>query len=160
MSVDLLGTFLINKYIGAAMTEAGRGAIVNIGSMAYAAPVRLHAYGPAKAGVAALTRQLAMEWGRRGVRVNAIAPGNVLTQRLQSMLDQGERDPLGWRNRLTARGYMVAPREIAAAAWFLLSDDASAVTGQVLHVDAGQSVSGFWLLSVAEQALDVREQST
>jgi len=137
----------------------GTGAIVNIGSMAYAAPVRLHAYGPAKAGVAALTRQLAMEWGRRGVRVNAVAPGNVLTQRLQSMVDQGERDPL-WRNRLTARGHMVAPHKIATAAWFLLSDDASAVTGHVLHVDAGQSVSGFWLLSVAEQALDMREQSS
>jgi enoyl-[acyl-carrier-protein] reductase (NADH) len=53
----------------------------------------------------------------------------------------------------------VALREIAVAAWFLLNDDASAVTGHVLHVDAGQSVSGSWLLSVAEQALDVREQS-
>lgn len=77
VSTDLLGTFLINKYVGAAMTEAGQCAIVNIGSMAYTAPVRLHAYGPAKAGVAALTRQLAMEWGRRGIRVNAIASGNV-----------------------------------------------------------------------------------
>jgi Enoyl-(Acyl carrier protein) reductase len=51
---------------------------------------------------------------------------------------------------------MVTPREIAAAAWFLLSDDASAVTGHVLHVDAGQGVSGSSLLSIAEQALDVR----
>lgn len=73
------------------MTEAGQGAIVNIGSMAYAALMRLHAYGAAKAGVAALARQLAMEWGRRGIRVNAIASGNVLTQRLQSVIDEGER---------------------------------------------------------------------
>jgi len=141
------------------MTEAGRGAIVNIGSMAYAAPVRLHAYGPAKAGVAALTRQLAMEWGRRGIRVKCHRAGQHADATLAEHARSGERDPL-WRNGLTARGHMLAPREIAAAAWFLLSDDASAVTGHVLHVDAGQSVSGFWLLSVAEQALDMREQST
>lgn len=59
--------------------------------MAYAALMRFYAYGAAKAGVAALTRQLATEWGGRGIRVNAIASGNVLTQRLQSVIDEGER---------------------------------------------------------------------
>jgi NAD(P)-dependent dehydrogenase (short-subunit alcohol dehydrogenase family) len=103
LEVDLLGTFLVNKHVGAVMVGQRRGAIVNIGSMAYRALVRLHAYGPAKAGVAALTGQLAMEWGRSGVRVNAIAPGNVLTEALQTMVDNGERDPL-CRRRLTATG--------------------------------------------------------
>lgn len=153
LSVDLLGTFLVNKYVGAVMVAHRKGAIVNIGSMAYQALVRLHAYGPAKAGVVALTGQLAMEWGRSGVRVNAIAPGNVLTDALQRMIDNGERDPL-WRRRLTATGRMAQPREVATAAWFLLGDDASGVTGHTLHVDAGQAVSGYWALSVPETELD------
>ena len=135
------------------MVAGGGGAIVNIASMAYAAPVRLHAYGPAKAGVVALTAQLAMEWGRDGVRVNAIAPGNVLTERLAGMLEAGERDPL-WRNRLTTTGRMTLPHEVATAAAFLLSSDASAITSQTLHVDSGQSVSGYWTLSVPVEALD------
>src|ERR671917_1940050 len=93
VDVDLLGTFLVNKHLGAAMVSHGGGSIVNIASMAYTAYVRLHAYGPAKAGVVALTGQLAREWGRAGVRVNAIAPGYTLTEALQQMIDSGQRDP-------------------------------------------------------------------
>lgn len=153
IDVDLLGTFLVDKHVGAAMVRAGRGSIVNIASMAYTAYVRLHAYGPAKAGVVALTGQLAREWGRSGVRVNAIAPGYTLTAALQDMIDSGQRDPK-WILRLTALGRMTRPREIATSAWFLLGDESSAITGHTVHVDSGQEVAGHWALSVPEAELD------
>lgn len=153
VDIDLLGTFLVNKYVGGHMVSHGGGAIVNIASMSYTALVRLHAYGPAKAGVVALTGQLAREWGRQGVRVNAIAPGYTETEALKSMIAQGVRSPK-WINRLTALGRMTQPDEIATAAWFLLGEDSTAVTGHTLHVDAGQEVAGHWALSVPERDLD------
>lgn len=70
------------------------------------------------------------------------------------MIDAGERRDPRWRNRLSAYGRVVLPREVATAVHFLLSDDASAVTGHALHVDAGEGVSGYWLLSVPETDLD------
>lgn len=153
VDIDLLGTFLVDKHVGAHMVARGGGSIVNIASMAYTALVRLHAYGPAKAGVVALTGQLAREWGRDGVRVNAIAPGYTETEALRTMIDQGVRNPK-WILRLSALGRITQPREIAAAAWFLLGADASAVTGHTLHVDSGQEVAGHWALSVPENELD------
>lgn len=153
VDIDLLGTFLIDKHVGAHMVRHGGGAIVNIASMAYTALVRLHAYGPAKAGVVALTGQLAREWGRQGVRVNAIAPGYTETEALKEMVSRGVRNPK-WILRLSALGRITQPSEIASAAWFLLGDDASAVTGHTLHVDSGQEVSGHWALSVPEHELD------
>jgi NAD(P)-dependent dehydrogenase (short-subunit alcohol dehydrogenase family) len=153
VDTDLLGTFLVNKYVGAAMVTLTGGSIVNIASMAYTAFIRLHAYGPAKAGVVALTGQLAREWGREGVRVNAIAPGYTMTEALQRMIDSGQRDPK-WILRLTALGRITAPREIATSAWFLLGPDSSAITGHTLHVDSGQEVAGHWALSVPESELD------
>ncbi|MFV0375010.1 SDR family NAD(P)-dependent oxidoreductase [Microbacterium sp.] len=153
VDIDLLGTFLVDKFVGAHMVAHGGGAIVNIASMSYTALVRLHAYGPAKAGVVALTGQLAREWGRDGVRVNAIAPGYTETEALRSMIDQGVRNPK-WILRLSALGRITQPSEIAAAAWFLLGPDSSAVTGHTLHVDSGQEVAGHWALSVPEHELD------
>lgn len=153
VDIDLLGTFLVNKHVGARMVSHRGGSIVNIASMAYTALVRLHAYGPAKAGVVALTGQLAREWGRDGVRVNAIAPGYTETEALRAMIDQGVRNPK-WILRLSALGRITQPSEIATAAWFLLGSDSSAITGHTLHVDSGQEVAGHWALSVPEEELD------
>ncbi len=117
------------------MVERGRGAIVNISSgAALLASEGLHAYAAAKAAVLSLTRNLALEYGPRGIRVNAIVPGPILTpifaEYLKSFpggeLDAGSHVPLRRLGR---------PEEIAAAVCFLASDEASYVSGATLPVD-------------------------
>lgn len=103
----------------------------------------LHAYGPAKAGVIHVTQILAAEWGREGVRVNAISPGFVLTPVIQQAIDAGLRDTTAM-SEMSAIGRMVQPEEIAEAACFLLSDAASAITGINLPVDNGWSTAITW----------------
>ncbi len=117
------------------MAEQRSGAIVNLSSGgALLASDGLHAYSAAKAAILSLTRNLALEYGSRGVRVNAIAPGPILTpvfaEYLKTFPDggasQGSHVPLGRLGK---------PEEIAAAALFLVSDDASYVSGATLAVD-------------------------
>ncbi len=103
----------------------------------------LHAYGPLKAAVIRLTENLAAEWGRSGVRVNCLSPGSVLTPAMQQAIDTGQRD----RTRIeqsAATGRIVLPEEVAKVAAFLLSDDASAITGVNLPVDHGWLVANSW----------------
>jgi len=132
----LTGTLLCCQAVGAGMLERGRGRIVNITSIAghigYRGAV---AYAASKGGVVMLTRVLAVEWARRGVHVNAIAPSWFETS-WASLVDA---EP-GYRERVMARipvGRFGQPDELAGAAIFLLSDAASMVTGHVLAVDGG-----------------------
>jgi NAD(P)-dependent dehydrogenase (short-subunit alcohol dehydrogenase family) len=129
---------------GRRMATAGRGAIVNIASVTSFRSVPLHAYAPAKAAVVSITECLAAEWGRSGVRVNAVAPGYTLTPALQAAIDAGERD-VAVLAQNAALGRMVAPEEVAKACRFLVSDDAAAITGVTLPVDAGWLVATSWV---------------
>jgi len=136
LAVNLTGTLLCCQAVGAGMLERGRGRIVNITSIAghigYRGAV---AYAASKGGVVMLTRVLAVEWARRGVHVNAIAPSWFETS-WASLVDA---EP-GYRERVMARipvGRFGQPDELAGAAIFLLSDAASMVTGHVLAVDGG-----------------------
>jgi len=141
--VNLRGTHACCVSFGQRMAQRRRGAIVNLGSISGMRSTPLHAYGPMKAAVIGLTENLAGEWGPRGVRVNCISPGAVLTPAMQVSIDLGLRDSSRMAAE-SARGLMVATREVAKAAAFLLSDEASGITGVNLPVDHGWLVAMSW----------------
>jgi NAD(P)-dependent dehydrogenase (short-subunit alcohol dehydrogenase family) len=141
--VNLRGTHVACVAFGQRMARRHRGVILNIASIAGIRSTPLHAYGPMKAAVIGLTENLAAEWGRSGVRVNCLSPGPVLTPALQDAIDKGQRDPARMQDG-TASGQIVMPVQVAQAAVFLLSDDASAITGVNLPVDHGWLVANSW----------------
>ena len=143
LKVDFRGTYLCCAVFGSAMVQRGHGAIVNIASIAGMRSNPLHAYAPAKAAVISMTAGLAAEWGRTGVRVNAVSPGYTRTQALQAAIDRGDRDPTDLMSQ-AAMGRLVEPHEVAAAVDFLLSPAASAITGANLPVDAGWLAGSTW----------------
>ncbi|MFC4167606.1 SDR family NAD(P)-dependent oxidoreductase [Teichococcus aestuarii] len=141
IAVNLRGVYISCVAAGRRMAPRGRGGIVVTGSVTASRTAPLHAYAPAKAAVVHMAACLAAEWGRSGVRVNAVSPGYVATPPLRAAIERGLRDP-----RLLAEaaalGRMVKPAEIGTAVAFLLSDDASAITGIDLPVDAGWLAAG------------------
>jgi|UniRef100_A0A8J4M7P6 NAD(P)-dependent dehydrogenase (short-subunit alcohol dehydrogenase family) len=141
--IDQIGTWNSAVAFGRRMAGRGRGAIVTIASIAGIRSMPLHAYSPAKAAVIEMTRCLAAEWGRSGVRVNAVSPGYTLTPALQTAIDRGERD-VSLLEQTSALGRMVMPEDIAEAVCFLCSDAARVITGINLPVDAGWLVAGSW----------------
>lgn len=143
VAVDQRGVYLSCLAFGRRMAARGRGAIVNIASIAGMRSMPLHSYAPAKAAVISMTECLAAEWGRSQVRVNAVAPGYTRTPALQAAIDSGRRDPASLEQN-AALGRMVEPDEIADAVAFLVSDDAAAITGVTLPVDAGWLVATPW----------------
>ncbi len=134
--VNYRGTLLGCQVFGRLMCAAGRGAILNVGSLASFAPLSLPAYTPGKHAVLALTQILAAELGPHGVRVNAVAPGYTLSEGLKAKIAKGERNPEAIQ-RTTALRRFVEPRDVAEAALFLCSQRAAAITGVTLPVDAG-----------------------
>ena len=141
--VNLRGAYAVCVAFGVRMATRGTGSIVNFGSIAAIRSTPLHAYGPLKAALLRLTENLAAEWGPKGIRVNCVSPGPVLTPPMQQAIEKGLRD----RKRMeasAATGRIVLPREVALAVAFLLSEDASAITGVNLPVDNGWLVADSW----------------
>ena len=143
IAVDQRGTYLCCAVFGARMASLGHGAIVNIASITGSRSIPLHAYAPAKAAVISITACLAAEWGRSGVRINAVSPGYTLTEGLQAAIDRGDRNPADLHAQ-SAMGRMVRPEEVADAIGFLLSPAASAITGINLPVDCGWLAGSTW----------------
>ena len=137
VSVNLKGVFLGCKYGIPAMLESGGGSIINTASfvalMGSATPQI--AYTASKGGVLALTREIAIEFARKGIRVNAICPGPVDTPLLQELFS----DPARKARRLVhiPMGRLAQAKEVAQAALFLASDDSSYVNGAAFTVDGG-----------------------
>lgn len=139
IAVNLTGVFLSCQAFGRPMLEAGSGSIVTISSMSGThvvnTPQNQCAYNASKAGVSALTRSLAAEWGPRGVRVNAIAPGYVDTPLIAEKAHQFQQ----WLDAIPLARF-AKPEEIAATVAFLLSDEAPYFCGSELLVDGGYSL--------------------
>lgn len=133
---SLTATFLTLKSFLPGMTQRGRGAILTMASSAARLP-GLGAPAPyvaAKAGVVMLTRQVASEVGRHGVRVNCLAPHTILTEQIQRVA------PKAWREKMAAAiplGRLGTPEDVALAAVFLASDNAAWITGVTLDVAGG-----------------------
>lgn len=139
------GTYVSCVEFGKRMALRGEGSIVNISSMVGQRPNHGHAYYSAKAAVNMLTEGMAGEWGRSGVRVNAVSPGFVGVPRMLENIKKGERYAISPVD-ISALGRLVEPREVAEAIAFLLSDRASAITGTNLPVDAGVLATNGWVV--------------
>ncbi|MFD1719223.1 SDR family NAD(P)-dependent oxidoreductase [Georgenia deserti] len=139
LSVNLDGTFYCARAAGRHMLASGGGAIVNIASMSGMVsnhPQPQVAYNASKAGVIMLTKSMAGEWARRGVRVNSVSPGYTAT----AILDQVRQRQPEWTEtwfRETPMGRPAEPAEVASVVRFLASDAASYMTGSNVVVDGG-----------------------
>jgi len=141
LDTNLTGMLRACRVFGRHMIERGYGRIINIGSLtSVVALYEVAAYGASKAGVAALTKSLAVEWAPHGVCVNAILPGVFRTALNEGLLDGTERGrELLMRTPIKRFGQ---PEELAGAAVFLASEAAGFVTGHLLAVDGGFLASG------------------
>jgi NAD(P)-dependent dehydrogenase (short-subunit alcohol dehydrogenase family) len=141
LETNLTGTLRACQVFGRQMLAAGYGRIINIGSLAsFVGLLEVAAYTASKSAVAGLTRALAVEWGPRGVNVNAIAPGVYRTPLNASLLDGTERGKeFLMRTPMRRFGKL---EELAGACVFLASEEASFVNGEVLAVDGGFLASG------------------
>lgn len=140
MAVNLTAPFLLAKYAMPHL-RGGGGSIVNVGSIeGLGSNPRHPAYGASKAGLHGLTRAIAVDHGRDGVRCNAVAPGWIDTD-LNETFIQSFADPEAFRDGLTSihpSGRTGTPEDVAALVAFLASDDAAFITGQIYTLDGGR----------------------
>ena len=139
MSIDGRGMFLTCKYAIEQMITTGGGSIVCLSSISgMAGQSRQSTYGPAKFVASGLTKHLAVEWAGNGIRVNAVAPGTINTERVQQLPNEpGGPEYLEAVKAAHPMGRLGEPSEVAKAILFLASDEASFITGAILPVDGG-----------------------
>ena len=138
LAINLTGTYLCCRAVLPEMVKQGRGSIINVASTtgAHDACARAAAYVSSKGGVTLLTRAMAIDHAKQGIRVNAICPGPTDTPMLRKSRTPEQLDAFA---QTFPMGRLGRPEEIASAALFLASDDASFVTGSTLYVDGGQT---------------------
>ena len=139
------GTYLVSVAFAKRMASRGQGSFVALSSWNGVRSARMHAYCSSKAAVNLLMEGMAMEWGRSGVRFNAVSPGVVMTERVAERIRTGTRytaNPI----EMTALGRLVTSQEVAHSVAFLLSEKASGITGANLLVDTGTAISQAWSL--------------
>ncbi|MEX2540532.1 MAG: SDR family NAD(P)-dependent oxidoreductase [Trueperaceae bacterium] len=145
LDTNLTGAWRAMRLALPHMIERGRGAVVNVSSMQGQLGFKgWSAYAAAKGGLEALTRQAAVEYAPHGVRVNAVAPGTIMTpmnERIFRESDDPEELISRW-NGLHALGRFGRPEEVAEAILFLACDGASFITGETLRVEGGMAVKG------------------
>jgi NAD(P)-dependent dehydrogenase (short-subunit alcohol dehydrogenase family) len=139
MAIDGRGMFLTCKYAIQQMLINGGGSIICLSSISgVAGQARQSTYGPAKFVASGLTKHLAVEWAGKGIRVNAVAPGTINTERVQRLPEEpGGPEYLKVIKAAHPMGRLGEPSEVANAILFLASDEASFITGAILPVDGG-----------------------
>jgi NAD(P)-dependent dehydrogenase (short-subunit alcohol dehydrogenase family) len=138
LNVNLNGSFYCAQRFGRVMLEAGAGSIINVASIfgfVGSGSIPQAGYAASKGAVVNMTRELAAQWARRGVRVNGIAPGFFRSEMTEEMFSD-ERS-MSWLRRKTPAGRPGEVEELAGAVIFLASDASSYVTGQTIAVDGG-----------------------
>jgi NAD(P)-dependent dehydrogenase (short-subunit alcohol dehydrogenase family) len=139
IAVNFRGLFVAMKHEIAAMLAGGGGAIVNMASTAGLSGARgMSAYAATKHALVGATRSAALDYASRGIRVNAVAPGPIRTDRIAALSD-AQREPIV---RAVPMGRIGTPDEVAATVVWLASDAASFVTGAVLAIDGGRLAAG------------------
>lgn len=138
MRVDVFGTWLGCRLVIPHMIAQGGGSIINMTSVNAIIGVKgRNAYATAKGAITSLTRALAVEYGAQGIRVNCIAPGRTLTERVVAR--QGNRKPTDLKDDSHLLG-LIEPEEVARSVLYLASSDSSKTTGQMLVVDSGLTI--------------------
>jgi glucose 1-dehydrogenase len=138
LSVGLTGTFLCCQSVARIMRRQGHGSIVNFASLAASHPqTYLGSYSPCKAGVVALSQQMAVEWGPMGIRCNTVSPGFTRTPPTEHLYKDPEL--AAHRQGLVPVRRFGTPDDMARVAAFLLSDDAAYISGADIAVDGGLS---------------------
>ncbi len=142
IDVNLTGVFLCSQAAARVMVKQGGGVIINMASMlGFIAIPKRSAYCASKAGVIGLTKELAVEWAKYGIRVVGVAPGWVATRRVIELTKKGIVNEEVVK-MLTPLGRMAKPEEVAKLMVFLASDDASFITGNTVLIDGGYVVYG------------------
>ena len=140
LAVNLTGPWNTCRALGRAMLTRGAGSVINVASTNSVDPSPgIAHYCVSKAGVAMLTRALALEWAARGVRVNAVGPGPIETPMTLPILEADPSLRARWEARVPL-GRLGEPRDLAGIFVYLASDAAAWVTGQVFYIEGG------WLL--------------
>jgi NAD(P)-dependent dehydrogenase (short-subunit alcohol dehydrogenase family) len=143
VDTNLKGAFLLSQAVGRHMLERRAGSQIQIASLNSDRPLKNVApYAMSKAGLATLTRALALEWSDRGVRVNALAPGFILTDLTRKLWSDPQM--LEWGQANTPMRRLGVPEDMVGTAIFLASAASQFMTGQVLYVDGGFTAGWAW----------------
>ena len=143
LDINLKGAFFLSQALGRHMVARGSGSQTNIASLNNYAPLKhVGPYAMSKAGLGHMTRTLAVEWGPAGVRVNALAPGFILTDLTNKLW--AREDMQAWMRPNTPLGRLGLPEDMVGTALFLASPAAAFMTGQILFVDGGFSAGLAW----------------
>jgi NAD(P)-dependent dehydrogenase (short-subunit alcohol dehydrogenase family) len=152
IDVNLKGPFLCSKAVAKHFIARRSGVVLNIISISAEIPeIYCGAYTPSKAGLLGLTKLLAVEWAKNGVRVVGISPGPVRTALHKRLYDYGDPAIREARHRALPLGRPGEPEEIAALAEFLVSDDATYITGTTFVIDGGSTVSMFHTVQLLKE---------
>ena len=143
LDINLKGAFLMAQAVGRAMLQQGSGSVINVDSLNTRGPLKnVTPYAMSKCGLQGMTRSLAIEWGQRGVRVNGLAPGFILTDLTQQLWSDPTMNEWGESN--TPLGRLGAPEDLVGTAVFLASPAAAFLTGQTIYVDGGFLAGRIW----------------
>ncbi len=146
LDINLKGAFFLSQAVGKHMLRQGAGSQINIASLNTDRPLKnVLPYAVSKSGLGHMTRALAVEWGPGGVRVNALAPGFILTDLTEKLWADPRMQAWGKAN--TPQGRIGEPEDLVGTAIFLASPASQFMTGQILYVDGGFTAGWSWPIS-------------